>query len=392
MKALVLTADAELRAVIARFCAARRPAIALLDELPGMLPHVGGITIGKPDMIFLDGRGDEAELLGLLARTTERHPQAAIILMAPVHSPTLLIAAMRLGVREVVAMPLSLSDLDEAIERMVAKLREAARSEGKVLSFISCKGGSGATFLAANLAHALASVAGKKVLLIDLNLQFGDAALLLSDARPPMSLSALCAQPSRLDAELLESSQLKITPDFGILAAASDPDPDDAVQPEQIESLLQLARAQHDFVLLDLGRQINGVTIRALDVSDRICPILQQTLPFVRNGRRLLEMFSSLGYRRDKVLQIVNRYDSAASISIGDMERTLGQRIHQLIPNSFEIASESINQGVPVLTLARSSALAKSLIELVNLLTEKPAPDERGLIRRLFLRNGLTQA
>ena len=171
---------------------------------------------------------------------------------------------MRNGVREVVELPLSANSLHEAIDRILSQQRESSREEGKILSFISCKGGSGTTFIADNLAYALASVSNKKVLLIDLNLQFGDAALFLSDAQPSMTLADLCRQIHRLDAALLDSSLIHVTPSFGILPASGEPDPYDTIRPEQIDAILHLARQEYDFVFIDLGRQINGIVIRAL--------------------------------------------------------------------------------------------------------------------------------
>ncbi len=387
MNALIFSNNYELKATVARSCAAHKPGIAVINEMPGMLKIDDGSAIIKPDLIFFHASGEEQESLKALSKLTSKYPQAAVILLATVQAPELLIAAMRMGVREVLGLPLIEAELEKAIVRITGKLRESQRHDGKIISLLSCKGGTGTTFIAANLAHALSFLGQKKTLLIDLNLQFGDAALFLSDAKPATTLSDLCAQIGRLDADLLQSSLLQIAPGFGVLAASSDPDPDDVIRPEQIEAILQLARHHYDFILLDVGRQINGVTLRALDVSDVICPVLQQTLPCLRNGRRMLDMFSTLGYRAEKIKQIANRYDQGSGISISDMESALGQRVSLLVPNNFDIASESINQGTPVLQLARSSNISKAFVELVNTFIDAPLVSSPGIIRRLFVRN-----
>ena len=92
-----------------------------------------------------------------------------------------------------------------------------------MLAFVSCKGGSGATFIAANLGYALAAGEQRKVALFDLNLQFGDAALFVSDHKPATTLSQLSQQIVRLDASLLSASMIQITPAYSVLAAADDP-------------------------------------------------------------------------------------------------------------------------------------------------------------------------
>ena len=386
MNAVIVTNDTDLRKAITQCCASHQPEIHIVSEFPGMNPKVGAIAVVHPSFVFLDGQGNEKEVLDSLQNTTNKYPQAAILLLASLQSATLLLAAMRNGVRELVELPLSANSLHEAIDRILSQQRESSREEGKILSFISCKGGSGTTFIADNLAYALASVSNKKVLLIDLNLQFGDAALFLSDAQPSMTLADLCRQIHRLDAALLDSSLIHVTPSFGILPASGEPDPYDTIRSEQIDAILHLARQEYDFVFIDLGRQINGIVIRALDQSDHIFPIIQQSLPYLRNGLRLLNLFKILGYRKEKIRVIVNRHETN-TITVEAIERSLGQTVSHLVPNNFDVVNESINQGVPVLKLARSCNVTKALVDIVNAFTDIRKPESSSIIRRLFIRN-----
>jgi pilus assembly protein CpaE len=385
MNALMLTTDLELKLKLQKLCAAMSPPITLVRDMPGML-RIDPVAMTLPDLVFFDGRGEQGEVVASLERISARYQESMIVLMVPEQSPDLLIAAMRIGVREVVRFPLDFSELEMAIERIIQKRSEKVREEGKVLSFISSKGGSGTTFVVVNTAYALASIAHKKTLLIDLNIQYGDAALFISDAKSPATLTDLCAQIHRLDAQLLDSSVIRAAPNFDLIAAASDPDPEDRIKPDHIAALLAIARKQYDFVLLDIGRQVSAVSIRALDGSDLIFPVLQQSLPFIRSGQRMLDMFTTLGYRKDSIRQILNRYDDAATVTQADMERGLGHRIAFQIPNNFAIASDSINQGEPVLKLSRSSLIAKGFSKIVQSLTEAPVVTSHSLIRRLFTR------
>ena len=384
MNALMLTTDQDLKLKL-QLCAAMSPPITLVRDMPGML-RLDPVAMTLPDLVFFDGRGEQGEVVASLERISARYQESMIVLMVPEQSPDLLIAAMRIGVREVVRFPLDFSELEMAIERIIQKRSEKVREEGKVLSFISSKGGSGTTFVVVNTAYALASIAHKKTLLIDLNIKYGDAALFISDAKSPATLTDLCAQIHRLDAQLLDSSVIRAAPNFDLIAAASDPDPEDRIKPDHIAALLAIARKQYDFVLLDIGRQVIAVSIRALDGSDLIFPVLQQSLPFIRSGQRMLDMFTTLGYRKDSIRQILNRYDDAATVTQADMERGLGHRIAFQIPNNFAIASDSINQGEPVLKLSRSSLIAKGFSKIVQSLTEAPVVTSHSLIRRLFTR------
>lgn len=177
MNAIIVTTDADLRKTIEQCCASHQPVLNVVSEFPGMNPKVGAIATVHPSLIFFDAQGEEAEVLSLLENTAAKYPQAAILLLVSLQSAKLLLAAMRKGVREVVELPLAINSLHQAIDRVLSQQRESSREDGKILSFISCKGGSGTTFIADNLAYAMAAVSNKKVLLIDLNLQFGDAAL-----------------------------------------------------------------------------------------------------------------------------------------------------------------------------------------------------------------------
>ena len=219
---------------------------------------------------------------------------------------------------------------------------------------MSCKGGSGATFLATNLGYALAALENKRVVLIDLNLQFGDASLFVSDSKPLATLADVAQQIHRLDHSLLASSMLNVTPNFALLAAPEDPVHADDVKPEHIDALLTLARQHYDFILLDVGRGLDAVSVRALDQSDMIFPVLQTTLPYVRDGKRLLDVFRSLDYHRDKIFLIVNRHEKSSEIKLRDLETAYGSAVFMTIPNHYEAAAASVNQGVPVLKLART--------------------------------------
>ena len=390
MKAFILSTDSELIALIRRACERHHPPVLAMQGLPSMHAEGGFAAPAAPDLVIFDAASFPGEGVGMLERLAQQFPKAVMMLLSSDRSPETLIAAMRAGVREVLPLPVMQSDIEVALDRIAQKLDAATQEDGKVLSFISCKGGSGATFIAANLSYALAMLGRKRVLLIDLNQQFGDGALYVSDQKPSMTLADVCAAAARLDINLLESSTLRISPNFSILAASDNPDPAEDIRPEHFESVLQLARRHYDFTVIDMGRQVNAISIRALDNSDLIYPVLQQSLPYLRNARRLLDIFSSLGYRREKIQLTLNRYENSGSVTVAEMERVLDLRVAHRVPNNYEIANESINQGVPVLQLARSSSVSKSLAEWVNRLVDINVPTAGSIIRRIFVRNSST--
>jgi pilus assembly protein CpaE len=322
-----------------------------------------------PDLIILDGLCHGMEEQKALGQLNLHYPDMAIIMLCENLSSEFLINAMRVGVREVLSLPLSKPALLEAVSRVQHRttLGNAPPRKGLVLAFIACKGGSGATFLAANLGYILAAAKGKKVALLDLNLQFGDASLFVSDHVPVNTLSDVAGSNiSRLDAYFLATSMVQVLPNFGVLAAPEDPSRAAEVKPEHIDVLLNLAKTHYDFVIMDIGRNLNATTVKALDHAEMILPVLQETLPFIRDAKRLIHSLQALGYTKEKIHLIVNRYEKGGDIRLEDVERTLEAKVFKTIPNSFAAVTASVNQGVPIMQIASSDPVTKALQEVAQ--------------------------
>jgi pilus assembly protein CpaE len=364
-----------------------RSATDHVEVISGAMDKLNTTEQGVPDLLLLAQPIVNGKEFERIENLSAQHPGTAIIVACQQQTPEFLLAAMRAGVREVLPLPMDQHLLLEAVRRIDDKRASAVRSLGKVLAFVSCKGGSGATFLATNLAYALAAAENKKVALFDLNLQFGDASLFVSDQRPASSLAQVAQQIHRLDPSFLSSSMVQVTPNFGVLAASEDPTHANEVLPEHIDALLKLARQQYDFVLLDIGRNLDAISVRALDQADMIFPILQATLPYIRDGKRMLSVFRSLGYRDNKIHLIVNRHSNSGDIRLSDCEKAYGKSMYRTIPNHYEAAAASVNQGVPVLQLARSSPVSKALQEMARQLAGEPEAEQRGWLSRILQRS-----
>lgn len=316
----------------------------------------------RPDLIVVECMCRDVEELGPLEYVTMHYPQTMVVMACSNHTPEFLINAMRAGVKEVLPAPVTRDALRATVARMEQKLGMAAKPQpaGQVLAFIACKGGSGATFLATNLGYQLAA-ASKSVLLIDFNLQFGDAVLFVHDKKPATNLADVARNMQRLDASFLASSLVQVAPGYGILAAPEDPGQAMEVKPEHVDALLNLAISHYDFVIIDVGRILDAVTLRALDRAGTIFPVLQMTLPFVRDARRLMDVFRSLGYPSEKISLIVNRHDAGGDLDLSDIEGTLGADSVRTIPNSYSAVATSVNRGTPIARMAKGNSVARSI-------------------------------
>lgn len=328
-----------------------------------------------PDLLIVDSGREGGGDLKYLEQLGRLHRNMAFIVLCDEPSPEFLIQAMRVGVREVLPSPVASDALQAAVERIRPQLGFNTESKGKILAFVSCKGGSGATFLASNLAYELASH-GKKVALLDCHLQFGDALLFLTEQKPATTLSEVARNIHRLDPAFLASSMVNVAPNLSVLAAPEDPAQGMEVTPEHIEAILKTARAEYDFVIADVSRTLDAQTIKVLDQADTIYGVLQLTLPYIRDGKRLLDIFQSLDYPKSKINLVVNRYQKGGDIGLDALEKSCGTKVARTIPNHYEAVAASVNQGVPIAKLARSSPVSKMLGEWADELVRIPKQQE----------------
>lgn len=316
-----------------------------------------------------------------LERLAAAHPEIDYVLVANDLSPDFLMRAMRVGVREVLPAPAFPEAVLGALRRLLRKrlpVQATGPEPGKVLSFVSCKGGSGATFVAANLAHLLAAGGERNVALIDMNLQFGDAALFVSSERPVSNVADVARNIHRLDAELLRSAMNQVSPGLWVLAAPEDPAKAADVTPQHVQAIVHMAQGMFDYVVIDAGRSLSAVSLQALDLSDRVYAVLQLTLPFIRDGKRLRDVFRSLDYPAHKIHWIVNRYQKGGQLTLDDLKKTLGLAQVVTLPNQYEVAAASVNQGVPVDAIAPGSTIARALHALADDITPDTPQRPRG--------------
>jgi pilus assembly protein CpaE len=344
------------------------------------------LATDQPDVVLMDFPGTDDKAMEQIELALLTAPGTHMVLVSPDRSVEFLMRAMRAGVREVLPAPMSTLTVQlvakHAHSRQPAQMLPPPHA-GRVLAMIPAKGGPGATFLATNLAYAL-SKQGKRVALLDLNLYFGDAAMFLSDTRPVFSVADLSRQTQRLDAALLQSSMIKINHHLHVLAAPESPDDVDAVTTAGLEKIIELARRHYDFVILDVSSTLDPVAVKALDLADAIYLTLQLTLTFVRAANRMASVFKVLGYPRDKLRIIVNRFEKGGEISLADAEKSMTLKVERVIPNSYAAVRASVNQGIPLIDMAPRDPVARALQDWMEDLAPSPAQPKVGWLQGLL--------
>jgi pilus assembly protein CpaE len=325
-----------------------------------------GDSLAAFDVLIVDALSLHDAELPVMADLCHRHKQLTCILVIPEPSHETLIAAMRAGFRDVLSWPLDQYSLTEALLRAESKVAQANARETQVLSFMSCKGGAGTSFVASNVAHALSGIGQNRVLLLDLNQMFADAAFLLTDETPPATLPEMCSQIERMDVAFFDASVIHVSSNFDILAGAGDPVKAAEIKADRLEWILGVAVPRYDFVILDLGQAINQLSILALDRSTQIHLVLQASMPYARAARRLLEILGSLGYESNQMRLLLNRYTRHDERARSALEKVLNMAPCQVIPDDARAVTAAINQGLPIATAAQSSGVSRSLQALAQ--------------------------
>jgi pilus assembly protein CpaE len=317
-------------------------------------------------------------------------PQIRVILISESETKDDLVRIMRTGVREVLTLPIKKTELMDALRRVTAHHEKILRQtdsyvgQGKIIGFISCKGGSGSTFLATNIAYLMADEFNKLCAVVDLDLQYGDASYYMSQHESKNSISDLTQQIERLDTQLLASCLQSISPRLNLLAAPNEPGVALAITAGQLEKVLALANRMHEFVVLDLDSSIDAVMLKALDMADVIYVVMESSLPVVRNAKRMVKLFRSLGYSADKLRLIVNKYQEGEMIDLKNIEQVVGLKVHHTLPNQVQVVSEAFNLGKPLHLMHPQSGVIKALREITSDLLQTPVPKAQSWINRLI--------
>jgi pilus assembly protein CpaE len=322
-----------------------------------------------PDVIVVDVRADR-NLLGVIAGIKRRHPALGVAIVVPALDPEVMLEAMRAGVSECLADPLTQGALESAIGRVM--VQRASPVEGRVFAVIGAKGGVGATTIAVNLAEAMARAAGD-ALLIDLHVVTGDAAVFLG-ADPRFTILDALENIQRLDEAYFRSLVVHTRSGLDLLGSAVRV-ASGQLDSQRVRTLIDFASRYYRVVVLDVPRA-DASALDALEAASSIFVVVNQELPTLSCAYRLVSRLRQR-YGSERIALLVNRSDRHSDISMADIEKAVNARVKHVFPSEYKPALTAANKGEP---LARSTdgRLAGSFHELVRVLTgaQKAAPED----------------
>ncbi len=350
--------------------------IAVIGQSSGGNDALERIDNLSPDIIIMTlGAGDN-DVRSLTERIIFNRPRSHVILLAEYLDVDILQSALSVGAHNVIEFPKSSKDFCEYIKTVYNN--ESARIESlsgkqslswisKVITVYGAKGGIGKTTLAVNLAVKLAE-SRKKLALVDLDLQFGDANVFL-DIVPVDTIFELAQELASPNIDLIRSYMSVHSSGVHVLCAPKSPEYAELITPEKIQSILSQLRTYYDYVIIDTSPSYNDVTITALEASSTILFLTGLDISILKNSKLSLNILRSL-QQVNKVKIIVNRAVSIGSITLDDVQKLIDCPIWAKLPSDYKVAVTALNRGVPFVTGAPKSELSQAVSTVASMLLE----------------------
>lgn len=239
---------------------------------------------------------------------------------------------------------------------------------GEIISVVSAKGGVGRTTLTVNLAIALRKK-NIRVSIVDGDFQFGDISLAL-DLQSTFSITDIVNDLENLDQFSLVNFLNKHETGVRVLSAPERPEYADLVTEQLIYKVVQLLAVEHDYVLVDTGVGLQENNCAFFEKADQILLVTNLEMATLKNTKLMLETLETLGLG-EKVKVVINRSTMTSVIKAEDVPEILGIEAPFYVPNDFNIASQSLNIGIPFVMNQGKTDLARAYFKMAEQLTSR---------------------
>jgi pilus assembly protein CpaE len=348
---------------------------ASLEEVPeltvvGQAEHVAvaasALTGGHLDCILHATRGSSfpaAEIAAL--REQSRAP--VILIASGAEAAGMLEQALEDGVNDVLLLPQLTHNVVFAIRKAAHARRHVggpSRRAGSVITIFSPKGGTGKTVVSTNLAVALAKREGKRTLLLDLDLQFGDAAIVLG-MEPDKTIYDLVVAPGELDSEKLAGYVSKHQSGLDVLAAPLRPEDAELVVESKVTALLEVARASYDAIVVDTSPFFHGPMLATLDRTDELLVLCGLDVPTLKNVRLALQTLELLSFPASRIRYVMNRANSNVGLKTREVEDALKVKVAHELPTDRAV-QVCVNRGEAVVLAEKRADFSKAIAALAH--------------------------
>src|SRR3954454_18609928 len=336
-----------------------------------------------PDLILLDvllPKMDGYEVAITIRSQESKGVHVPIIMLTAEREVEQKVRGLRAGADDYLIKPFHPAELMARIKSLLARFAPQETLVGRpplgrVLALYGAKGGVGTTTIAINAAIALRRELGRKVCLVDGNLQFGDHRVFLDLGLDKKSIVDLVSAPT-IDSDLVRQVMVKHDSGVDLLLAPPSPETAELVGHDQMLVILEQLRGLYDYVLIDIDKRLDDVNLGILESADTMFVVMTADLSCLKNVRLVLETIGHLGYEQKKVQLVLNRSNAFTGISVKNAEGALKRTIDHQIVNEYRGAISALNSGAPFMFTKADSLLGRSLLDFARVVDKAPSTEK----------------
>lgn len=338
---------------------------AVIDKSPGF-QLMKGTQKQWPDLLILELGSNSEKDFALIGDLMKQGHIKEVFLTSGLSDTSVLMQAMRIGVKEFFPLPLNPGEIAQALERFKERTSNISHAiippqRGKIITIGGSKGGVGTTTISVNLAVAFSESRTKKsVALLDMNTMLGEVPLFL-EISPKFHWGEVTKNINRLDKEFLMKVLTRHKSGVHVLPSPASLNGHHSPTPEIMQRLLEEMKENFDFVVIDAGQPTSDASLKTVQLSDDVLLVSVLSLPCLSNTVRMMRSYVDYGYaKKEHIKFLMNRQMKKSDISIQDAEASLGRSVFHSIPNDYITSMAAINSGKPLSHVAPKSEIARS--------------------------------
>jgi pilus assembly protein CpaE len=328
----------------------------------------------QADLVIVSCATGDDGATHMVDRAVKHRPDRPVVVMSESSPNGFLRTAFEVGADDVITLPQPPSEVAFTLQKVIARRKGLAlpgKAVAPLVAVLGPKGGTGKTLVATNLAVALAQ-RDANVVLVDLDLQFGDIGLALG-LSPVRTMYDLMRAGPPFDHEKLDRHLVTHSSGVKVLIAPTRPDQASALSIDFLRDIYAALRTMCDAVIVDTPPGFTPEVIATIDVSSEICMVGMLDSLSLKNTKLGLETLDLMGYDGDRISLVLNRADSRVGITPEDVSTIVGRNPDIAIPSDREIP-RSINEGTPIVAVRKQSGAARAFRALADRYAKTPAP------------------
>lgn len=308
---------------------------------PGVLAR---LRDEQPEVLMVEMGPVLARLGDALREVKAVAPQTKIVALHTEADPDTILAALRSGAHEFVYQPFD-NSLRAALDRILSLEHESSGSrQGKVFGFLSAKGGCGATTLACHVAADLHRQTKRKTLLVDMDVASGMVGFTMK-AQPTYSIIDAVHNLERLDESLWRALVVESKPGLDVVPAPQNRLHLPPLDGRDLAQLIRFMRSQHDWVVLDLGRSLNEITIDIYEELNALLIVSVLEVTALHGLKTIVRELTERGNNLERAQLVINRTPKIMDMTTDELAKILGRPLYAMLPNDYPSLYQAYSSG-----------------------------------------------